>query len=174
MPETKSPVMTTQMVIPKTPEIAALDKVSLFDDSIEAKPLGFGPTDSVKKKNPNIELRGVNFIVGEGLRLQQMLARGWIVATKDDVEAPGWIFTDGAFKHGDLILMKHDLRAVLSARKYNALRAIELGGPTSVVNKGRSALREQQSDVSAPREVKSKMSVFVPGQKEVEGLVGKE
>lgn len=167
----ESKVMTSKSVLPQPPVTPAKEP-SIFDESIVAKPLGLGPLDNVKLKNPNIELRGVNYVAGGGLRLQQMQARGYVVATREDAEAPGWIWTDGAFKQGDLILMKHDRRAVLGARKYNVLKALERGGQTASLGKGQELLKANISEVSAPREVKSKMTAFVPSQKEVDALVG--
>lgn len=165
-------VMTTGMVVSQA-EIKRRPELEIFDDSIVAKPLGDDAINGIRLLDPTLELRCVNFVVGDGLNLRQKLAQGWLPATDKDVQAPGWLLKDGAYKNGDLILMKHKRTLVLGHRKYNVERALKLGGKNVAFDKANGTLRTDLAGATGPSEAKKKMGVFTPSQKEVEGLVGK-
>lgn len=147
-------------------------ELEIFDSSITAAPMSDPASNQVTSKNPNIELRWVNHLAGDGLRLRQMQAEGWVVATPTDVECPRIVFHDGAFKSGDRILMKNDRNRVLGAYKHNALRAMQLASKMSVKEAGQQALHSQTAGIGLPAQIKAKMSVFVPLDAEVEGMAG--
>jgi len=142
---------------------------------IEAKPLKtLDVIDAVRPRNGALELRWVNRVAGEGLRLNQMLFAGFILAKPEDLilknqkPVPHEMIKEGKVIYGDLIAMLIGKAEYQAALKHNALRAFELGNRLKLKD---DAVNLRQNLVGkAPSELARKIQTFVPSEAEVDRL----
>lgn len=162
----------TSKNLPQPP--APSPKIQRRDEPIVAKPLVSPDFTNLKLKNPNIALYWGNRVAGGGQRYEQLKASGFVNATVNDVEAPEFMVKDGAIIFGDLILLKIAKRDYLGALKYNEEKAVSRMRRDSNLTKGQAELRHALGEVPVPPELSKKISMFVPGEKETEDLLGKD
>ena len=146
---------------------------------IVAKPLADLAADTYKLKDKAFELRLVNYSVGEKeskMRFHQMRAAGYVPVKVEELEAGSSFYEtmDGHIMVGDCVLMKIPKPMVHGAKKYNWEKAMKRTG-----FRGASSAAEQvaKSDIAQSGAASSqlkKVSVFVPGQDVVNGLVGSD
>lgn len=175
--DNKTPAVTSQnLPTPPAPAGAPPPAGAKFlgDETIVAKPLSSADFTNLRVKNPNISLRWVNRLAMDGIWYEQMKSMGFVNATVNDVEAPTFLLKDSAIIKGDLILMKIAKKDYLGALKYNVERATDRLTRRLKEEKGKQSLREALAEVGAPPELTKKISAFLPGEKEVEAVVGGE
>jgi len=123
-------------------------------------------------KNKNVMFRWINRQAAAGTRYRQALAQGYVNATEADVEVPVVAFTNGAFLHGDLILMKMDRRQYLGAIKFNEEDAARKLTPAAIEAKTKATLQESLGKVAGPADAKAKIRAFTPPIDTVNALAG--
>jgi len=148
------------------------DAAFLFDDNIIARPLTSTGIENVVSKNPALWFKWANCSFQDGFLYEQAKAKGYVNATPVDAEVPGVVFKDGHFKSMDLILMKIDRNKALGEQKYNVQRALRASGSKQDGKTGERVLKEALGGVSEPPELKRKMSVFTPNEKDLKGIGG--
>lgn len=142
----------------------------LFDESIIAKPLAPAGIECVVSKNPNLYLKWVNCSFNGGAMYEVAKAKGYVNALPVDVEVPGLLFRDGAFRHSDIILMKIDRKLALGAIKAATLRAMSQSGTKQDEASVKQHLKESLNEVGGPRELKNKIQAFTPDAKQLDAL----
>lgn len=150
-----------------------------LSDNVVAKPLGQLASDSFVLKDKAFELRLVNYSVGEKeskMRFHEMKAKGYIPVKEDELEAGGGFFEkmDGVILVGDCILMKIPKAAILGQKKYNWEKAMRRRGFKNATDAAQEAAASDIRGSGAANSQLKKISVFVPGQKTVDALVGSD
>lgn len=154
----------------------------LPDEDIEARPLVLPDYTDLRPRNPLLQFRWVNRVAGEGQRMYQMEAMGFIKVTSKDVvgpdgkPVPDYLIKNGQIVYGDLVLMKISRKAYLGALKYNEQRAVARISEAAFLKRARKIVSEELkkggAGAGAQAEVAQKITTFVPGQAETEALVG--
>lgn len=144
----------------------------LFDDTIIAKSLAPSGLDNVVLKNPALYFKWINCSFQNGVMYETAKSKGFVNATPIDVEVPGVIFRDGAFRYGDVILMKMDKNLALGSMKAAALRAMKQGGKSVDDASHRRNLQEVLGEVNAPASQKAKIKAFTPSSSDLSGIPG--
>ena len=179
-PAVTSKNVPTPGVPPLPPQQAAEVKrqadAKLPDEAIEARPLVLPDYTDLRPRNPLLAFRWVNRVAGEGQRLYQMEAMGFVKVTAKDVVGPDgkpipdYLIKNGQIVYGDLVLMKIARKAYLGALKYNEQRAVARISEAAFLKRAKKMVREELGKVGSP--VTPKITTFVPGQAETEALVG--
>ncbi len=150
----------TSANLPKPPVAAPVVEVST--DAVVAKPLTRTDFTKIKPKNTGIVFRGI-FTGHNGLRYEQAKALGFVNATQSDCEAPGWIWRDGGFHYGDLILMKIDAKTYNERIKENVDAANQRVSRAANVDRAKGQLATELRGVGGiPASYRGKIGVFVP------------
>jgi hypothetical protein len=146
-------------------------------EGVEAKPLAAPAIDQIKSKNPNLAFRWVNRSCGTqtpNLRFEQCQAMGFVPATEHDCVPPPGSLQDGVIRFYDVILMKIDRKRLLAAERWNNDRVnanVRRGG---VIANAKQNFREEVTRAGADGTLRQKypgkVTVYVPGQAEVEAL----
>lgn len=146
-------------------------------EGVEAKPLAAPAIDQIKSKNPNLSFRWVNRSCGTqtpNLRYEQCMAMGFVPATEHDCVPPPGSLQDGVIRFYDVILMKIDRKRLLAAQRWNNERVNKTVRRAGVVANAKQNLKEDLSkagaDSTLQRRYPGKVSVYVPGQQEIESL----
>ena len=163
-------------------EVAKQAAAKLPDESIEARPLVLPDYTDLRPRNPLLQFRWVNRVAGEGQRMYQMEAMGFVKVTSKDVvgpdgkPVPDYLIKNGQIIYGDLVLMKIARRAYLGALKYNEQRAVDRISKAAFLKRARKIVSEELkkggASAGAQAEIAQKITTFVPGQAETEALVG--
>ena len=104
-------------------------------EDIKAIPLVSPDFTNPKPKNPNVQLRWIEFKAKDGFRFHQAQAQGFSVATLSDLAEPQKlaVYSREAgtkFINGDIILMKIDKARYLGALKYRFNQSAALSDPS--------------------------------------------
>ena len=172
-PEVSIPTMTTSSAIPRPPVETVPDAAELADD-IHAAPMIMPDFIKIRKRNPNVEFRWINFKAGEGLRFAQAQAMGFVVATQQDVavgELSPYVREGGTkYVNGDLILMKIDRKRYLGAlrHKHEVAAALADDGIQRTLS-ARGAARELANAGANRQSLQGKISVFTPDAADLAG-----
>lgn len=148
-----------------------------LDDSIVAQPLQSPDSDGIVLKDKSMELRWVNYSVGEkesSLRFHQMKAAGYIVVRPDDIEnglSIAYETSDGKIINGDVILMMIPKKIIQAAKKFSWEKAMRRRGRANAASAARDVFA---GDLKGPANQLRKISTFVPGQAELDALVGSD
>ncbi len=186
-----SPAITSKNVptpgVPPLPPaqaavVAQQAAAKLPDETIEARPLVLPDYTDLRPRNPLLQFRWVNRVAGEGQRMYQMEAMGFIKVTSKDVvgpdgkPVPDYLIKNGQIVYGDLVLMKISRKAYLGALKYNEQRAVARISEAAFLKRARKIVSEELkkggAGAGAQAEIAQKITTFVPGQAETEALVG--
>lgn len=157
-------------------EVAKQAAAKLPDEDIVARPLVLPDYTDLRPRNPLLKFRWVNRVAGEGQRLYQMEAMGFVKVTSKDVVGPDgkpipeYLIKNGQIVYGDLVLMKISREAYLGALKYNEQRAVDRISKAAFLKRAKKMVSEELSRVGSP--ATPKITTFVPGQAETEALVG--
>jgi hypothetical protein len=139
----------------------------LADPNIQAVQLGEPDFVGIEPKNGNVAFRWVNRAFEANY--QKFIAMGFIPAVPSDCKhVPPHLVRDGHIVMNDLILMKIDRAKYLGKLKANAERALR-------VTRREEHLRAGQAEImqNIPNEYRSKVSPFIPSEREIETLGGK-
>ena len=157
-------------------EVAKQAAAALPDEAIEARPLVLPDYTDLRPRNPLLKFRWVNRVAGEGQRLYQMEAMGFIKVTSKDVVGPDgkpvpeYLVKNGQIVYGDLVLMKISRKQYLGALKYNEQRAVDRISKAAFLKRAKKMVSEELGRVGSP--ATPKITTFVPGTAETEALVG--
>jgi hypothetical protein len=150
-----------------------------LDENIIAAPLVVPEYANVRpKKDKGIAFRWVNFAVPtkEGgftsLRLDQMIAAGFVYAQPDDIEGtcPQSLMRDGKIRYGDLILLKIDAKTYNGALKYNWERSIKLASRAEEAAQGTRQVQQAVAEVTRRPDLANKIRTFQPSEAEIANL----
>jgi hypothetical protein len=144
------------------------------DDQIKAIPLSAPGWQNVKWKNPVISGRWVNYVAQKGQRFEEAVGQGYLVVKDTDAEVPGVPFKDGAFRKGDLILMKMDRARYIGAIKYNEELSLRLAGVRRKSDQRRPATRDPRTGEAILHGKRGKLTFFEPGGKDLDLLENSE
>lgn len=182
MSDTKPSI--TSANLPKDP-VEAKPVVVPGDEAIVAKPLVDADFTKLKPKNPMLALFFGNRVANKasgsdgqtGLRIDDLLARGFDFATPDDVLVPdgkgGWkplakesaLVRNNRVVRGDLILLKIARSDYIGATKYNEANATNRVARASNKKRAASELSDalKGEGVSLKPQHRDKISFFNPG-----------
>ena len=174
------PEVITSKSIPRPPsaQVKPRGMAPELDEAIIARPLQLPDSDNIHLKDKSFEPRWVNFSVGEKespLRFHQMKAAGFTVVKPDEVEggiASSYETIDGKIVNGDVVLMKVKKEVYHGALKWNWEKAQRRRGMKAMTDTGKDYIKEDLRATGAPLSQLKKISSFVPGQAEINTLVG--
>ena len=177
----------TSANLPKEP-VAQSAPTILDDEQIVAKPLIDADFTKIKPRNPNHSFFFGNRVANKasggdgqtGLRIDDLLARGFEFATPEDVLIPdgagGWkpmpkdsaLIRNNRVVRGDLILLKIDRVKYVGAIKYNAESAMNRVSRASVLSRNRKEFSEglKGEGVSLKPQHRGKIAFYNPGDTE--------
>ena len=170
--QTSTPTLTSAN-LPKPPVEKAPPSHELAD-GIVAKPLVQPNFIGMRPKNANLQFYWGNRSAGGGLRLEELLAKGFVLAKPEDINGcPEGFVKDGKVVYGDLILLKMDKATYLGALRHNHDKATHRASRQGMGERGKRTVNEEARNVSGSADLLKKISTFIPSQAETEGLVGK-
>lgn len=144
-------------------------------EGLEARPLQtLDVLDAIRPKNSQLTLRWINRVAGEGLRFNQMVFAGFLVARPDELilkngkPIPPEFIRENKVIYGDLIAMLIATTIYQSALKHNALRAMALGDRLRLKDEAQEVRRNIVGN--APSELARKIQTYVPSEQEVDRL----
>lgn len=145
------------------------------DEPIVAKPLVDADFTKIKPKDPAMSLLFGNRIANKGLRIEDLLARGFRVARPDEVVTQDGrpiskgLIVDGHVQRGDLLLLiipKKDYQGQLMHNEQTARQRVSKAANAS---KGREELKNALKEVGGmPMRYRGKIGVFVPNTSDYE------
>lgn len=149
--------INTQERIPEELEVDS-------DEPIVAKPLVDPDFTKIKPRNPQHSFFWGNRVANNGMRIEDLKARGFRVASPADVlEPPAALIKDGHIIRGDLMLMVISRRDYLGQQLYNAQQADRRVSKASVKSDGEKNLQDDLRAVGGlPQKYKGKISMFTP------------
>ena len=183
------PAVTSQNVptpgVPPLPPVQAAEaakqaEARLPDEAIEARPLVLPDYTDLRPRNPLLQFRWVNRVAGEGQRLYQMEAMGFIKVTSKDVVGPDgkpipeYLIKNGQVVYGDLVLMKIERNKYQGALRYNEQRAVARISKEAFLKRAQKMVGEELKKGGAPPATQAKISTFVPGAAETAALTGSD
>jgi hypothetical protein len=189
-PTPNSTPSITSANLPKPP-VEAVQTVDIAtEQQIIGRPLVDADFTNIKPKNPMHSFYFGNHKAnkasdgGSGLRIEDLLARGFEFATPQDVLVPdgkgGYkplptdsaLVRNGRVVRGDLMLLKIDKIKYQSALKYNAENATARVSRAANVNAARNNLAKgmREESVSLRPQDRGKISFYNPNSSEREGL----
>lgn len=141
---------------------------------ITARPLQSPDFIALKPKNPNVRLRWVNRVAGDGMRMDEMSYAGFEPVKPDEVTMPNGtacppaLHRDGKVIKGDLICMKISRVAYDGALKSNFMRATSRLHSSTQLKNGQAQLRKVMQETGANRNpsINSKLQAFQPGERD--------
>lgn len=162
-----SPVITSANVA--APHINTQDRVPdeiLVDDDapIVAKPLVDPDFTKLRPKNKALTVFWGNRVANNGLRIEDLKARGFRVAKVEDFEGPPVaLIKDGKIIRGDLLALIIPTRDYLGQQLHNAQTAERRVSRQQVIQDGKNNLQEDlRAAGGLPARHKGKISVFQP------------
>jgi hypothetical protein len=159
---------------PKQPSASSLEAYAGY----EASPL---VTQNLIEKivpiNPELDIRWLNRVAGDGLRLNSMIYAGFELykpeelKMKDGSKIPAMMLKDGKVMFGDLIAGKMTKVKYRGAKRHNYEVALasanRMAVDQSVVNKVNTEIHR-----GVPNEIRSKVQAFIPSPEEIKSKVG--
>ena len=169
----------TNKVVPRfSPQQQARSTAPELDEAIIARPLNMPAADNIVLKDKSFSPRWVNYSVGEKestLRFHQMKAAGYSVVSPAEIESglsTAYETVDGKIVNGDVVLMKIKKEELYAALKWNWEKAQRRRGFRAMAEQGKDFIQEDLRATGAPPSQLRKVSAFVPGQTELNSLVG--
>lgn len=163
----KTPGAITSANLPKPPEPPA---VEVADKDIVAKPLVDADFTKIKPKNPAMTLFWGNRLANGGLRIEDLKARGFRLATPGELVKPdgrpidGALVVNGHVQRGDLLCLIIPTVDYKGALKHNEETARLRVAKAANAARGRQELAEGLKEVGGlPARYRGKIGIFTPG-----------
>src|SRR6266436_9318306 len=167
-PATQSQPGITSANLPQQPAQA---KAAPDIENIIARPLVDADFTKLKPKNPNVAFYWANRVADRGHRVEDLRARGFEIATEQDVEIKkdNIMLKNGQIVRGDLILMKIDRVKYLGQLKYNRESADARVSRAANSARGRDELGSALREVGGlPQRYRGKIAIYSPNPTDVE------
>ena len=152
-----SPAINTQAKVP--------DELVVDDDEpIVAKPLVDPDFTKLKPRNKNLVLFWGNRVANNGLRIEDLKARGFKPAMATDFDdPPNALIKDGHIIRGDLMAMLIPRRDYLGQQLYNSQQADRRVSKARVKQDGEKNLQDDLREVGGlPAKYRGKVQMFTP------------
>jgi hypothetical protein len=149
----------------------------LSDDDIIAKPLVDADWTKLKPRNPQHALYFGNRVANGGMRIEDLLARGFAIAKPEQVlltngdplPASSALIKDGRVQRGDLLLLIIDRATYVAALKYNQQNADKRVSKQAVKQRGDTEIGGALKEVGGlPGRYKGKIQTYTPSSSEVD------
>ncbi len=139
-------------------------------ENIVARPLVDADFTKLKPKNHNVAFYWANRVADRGHRVEDLRARGFEIATEQDVviNKDNIMLKSGQIVRGDLILMKIDRVKYLGQLKYNRESADARVSRASNTARGRDELGNALREVGGlPQRYRGKIAIYSPNPDDV-------
>lgn len=175
------PVNATPSPTQKDPNpkntVDVTEEFALEEGPIIAKPLTNPDFTNLKLKNPNLVARWVNRSAAGGIRVQHMLAVGFVpIVPADCIGLPDTYKVDGHVIYGDLIAMKINRKDYEGALLYNQQQAalrVRKGARGEEALRGEGKATTEINEGTQPASnLRKKMVFYQPNPEEADKLVG--
>lgn len=169
-----APKTITSAAIPQpgsVPSVTASAKAPELNGAIVARPLVSPDFIGLKPKNPQHQFYWGNRLAGGGLRLEELMSKGFALAKPEDVQnMKGVLEKEGRVCYGDLVLLKIDKNTYLGALLHNHNKATGRVSREQSAERGSKMIREEVGKVGGSTNIGTKISSFVPSQADVDAL----